>query len=198
MLHRKVFALVIATSISAIAYPAILRMSDNLLENLEDAVVEMRTTAEIYDEFFGSEKSADIPAISDELASKLQFGAWYKTPETDQGNSRQEILDRARKINQRKTVKPTSKSATSVQSNQSSTQITRYRKQTKQERTRSKLISTASSRIKQSIRNRKLSTAQNKRQRERSRGVVASTRRPRTIKSTRRFRHTRSGTTPGY
>ena len=200
MPQYKVFALVITTSISALAYPAFYSTSDNLLENQEVAAIDTRTTSDIYQEYFGSAENAETPAISDEFADRLQNGAWYNISATDQGNSRQEVLDQARSKKPKKTLNlySTSKSRSYARGNKTNKQLKRYRNQTMLERTRNRTVTTAASRIKKSNRKRQLNTIKKKRQRERSRGYLLSTQRRSILDRTRRFRHTRTGTTPGY
>ena len=201
MPHQRVFALVITTSISALAYPAFYSTSDNLLENQEVAAIDTRTTTDIYQEYFGSAENAETPAISDELSDRLQSGAWYNTPATDQGNSWLTVLDQARSIKP-KAVKRSStrksKSSSYLRGSKANSQLKRYRNQTMLERTRNRTVTAAASRIKQSNRKRQLNTIKKKRQRERSRGYLLSTQRRSKLDRTRRFRHTRTGTTPGY
>lgn len=203
MLSRlTVFTLALATTFSALAYPTIYSTSDNLPVEQEVTAIDARTTAEIYQEYFGSEENTEVPVISDELADRLLNGAWYNTPATDQGNSRQEILDQARsnKSNAVKTHRSstsTGKSGSYASSSKTNSQLKRYRRQTKMERTRNRTVASVASRIKQSIRNRQFNTAKIKRQRDRSRGYLPGTKRRTAFSSTRRFRHTRSGTTPG-
>ena len=200
MPQYKVFALVITTSISALAYPAFYSTSDNLLENQEVAAIDTRTTSDIYQEYFGSAENAETPAISDEFADRLQNGAWYNISATDQGNSRQEVLDQARSKKPKKTLNlySTSKSRSYARGNKTNKQLKRYRNQTMLERTRNRTVTAAASRIKKSNRKRQLNTIKKKRQRERSRGYLLSTQRRSILDRTRRFRHTRTGTTPGY
>lgn len=204
MPHQRVFALVLATSISAIAYPAFYDTSDNLPAEQEVAAIDTRTTVDIFQEYFGSAENTEVPAISDELADRLENGAWYNIPETDQGNSRQKVLVQAPSKKSKKaprlsrTSTRTGKSSSYARSNMTNRQQKRYRNQTKLERTRSRTITAAASRIKQSNRNRQLNTDKIKRQRERSRGYLPSTQRRSIYDRSRRFRHKRSGTTPGY
>ena len=200
MPQYKVFALVITTSISALAYPAFYSTSDNLLENQEVAAIDVRTTTDIYEEYFSSADNTDTPIISDEFAGRLQNGAWYNISVTDQGNSRQEVLDQARSKKPKKTLNlySTSKSRSYARGNKTNKQLKRYRNQTMLERTRNRTVTAAASRIKKSNRKRQLNTIKKKRQRERSRGYLLSTQRRSILDRTRRFRHTRTGTTPGY
>ena len=200
MPQQTVFSLVLATTFSAIAYPAIYCTSDNLPAEQEIAAIDVRTTTDIYEEYFSSADNTDTPIISDEFAGRLQNGAWYNISVTDQGNSRQEVLDQARSKKPKKTLNlySTSKSRSYARGNKTNKQLKRYRNQTKFERTRSRIVTAAASRIKQSNRNRQLNTVKKRRQRERSRGYLLSAQKRSKLDRTRRFRHTRSGTTPGY
>ncbi|MCH8824875.1 MAG: hypothetical protein IH984_15370 [Planctomycetes bacterium] len=199
MPQYKVFALIITTSISALAYPAFYSTSDNLPVEQEVAAIDTRTTTDIYQEFFGSAQSTETPAISDELSDRLLNGAWYNTPATDQGNSGLKVLNQALSIKP-KAVKrsSTGKSSSKARGNKTNKQLKRYRNQTKFERTRNRTVTAAASRIKQSNRNRQLNTVKKRRQRERSRGYLLSAQKRSKLDRTRRFRHTRTGTMPGY
>lgn len=199
MPQQTVFSLVLATTFSAIAYPAIYGTSDNLPVEQEVAAIETQTTTDIYQEFFGSAQSTETPVISDELADRLLNGAWYNTPATDQGNSGLKVLNQALSIKP-KAVKrsSTGKSSSKARGNKTNKQLKRYRNQTMFERTRNRTVTAAASRIKQSNRNRQLNAIKKKRQRERSRGYLLSAQKRSKLDRTRRFRHTRSGTTPGY
>lgn len=203
MPQYKVFALVITTSISAFAYPAFYGSSDNLPVEQEVAAIDTRTTTDIYQEFFGSAQSTEKPKISDELAGRLQNGAWYNTPATDQGNSRLKVLNQAlstkpKAVRRNNTSSSTRKSSSYARGNKTNKQLKRYRNKTMSERTRNRTVTAAASRIKQSNRNRQLNTVKKRRQRERSRGYLLSAQRRSKLDRTRRFRHKRSGTTPGY
>lgn len=199
MPQYKVFALVITTSISALAYPAFYSTSDNLPVEQEVAAIDTRTTTDIYQEFFGSAQSTETPAISDELSDRLQNGAWYNTPATDQGKSGLKVLNQALSIKPKAVNRfSAGKSSSKARGIKASKQLKRYRNQTKFERTRNRTVTAAASRIKQSNRNRQLNTVKKKRQRERSRGYLLSAQKRSKLDRTRRFRHTRTGTTPGY
>ncbi len=203
MPHVKVFALVVVTSISAFAYPAFYSSSDNLPVVEEVAAIDTRTTAEIFHEFFGLAQNTETPAISDELSDRLLNGAWYNTPATDQGNGGLTILDQTPSIKPKaakrsSTRSSTGKSSPSARGKRTSSGLKRYRNQTKSERTRSRIVTATANRIKQSNRHRQLNTVKKRRQKERSRGYLLSAQKRSKIDRTRRFRHTRTGTTPGY
>ncbi len=202
MKPQQVFTLVLSTTFSVLAYPAILSLSDNLpVEKRIAAAIDTRTTAEIYAEYFGSAENAEVPVINDELASRFINGVWHNISETDQGNRNQAVLGHALSKKPKAanhsisstTIKPNS----SMRSGKASTQLKRYRNQTISQRTRSRTVTAAASRLKQSLRNRKQLAAKKKRQRDRSRRYLPGTKRRSVFNSTRRFKHTRSGTTPG-
>ena len=199
MPQYKVLALVITTSISALAYPAFYSTSDNLPAEQEVAAIDTRTTADIYQEYFGSAENAETPAISDELSDRLLNGAWYNTPATDQGNSGLKVINQALSIKPKAVGRSsTSKSSSKARGNKTNRQLKRYRNQTMLERTRNRTVTAAASRIKQSNRDRQLNTIKKRRQRERSRGYLLSAQKRSKLDRTRRFRHTRTGTMPGY
>lgn len=199
MPQQTVFSLVLATTFSAIAYPAIYGTSDNLPVEQEVAAFDTRTTTDIYQEFFGSAQSTETPVISDELADRLLNGAWYNTPATDQGNSGLKVLNQALSIKPKAVGRSsTSKSSSKARGNKTNKQLKRYRSQTMLERTRNRTVTAVASRIKQSNRNRQFNTVKKRRQRERSRGYLLSAQKRSKLDRTRRFRHKRSGTTPGY
>jgi len=196
---QRVFALVTATTFSVLAYPSLNRVSDNILGRQEAAVaaIDTRTTTDIFQEYFGTEENVQTPVISAELKNRLENGVWYNFAETDQGNSRQEVLNQARsKKLKAVSLSRTSKSNSYSRSSQSSSQSKRYRNKTILDRTRNRLANSANSRIRQSMRVRQLNTAKIKRQRDKSRGYLHGTQRRSVYDRTRRFRHTRSGITP--
>lgn len=200
MLQHKVFALVLATTFSAIAYPAINSRSYKQTANHEVAAIDVQTTTGIYEEYFGSTDNINTPIISDELTDRLQNGAWYNISATDQGNSKQVVQAQSlsKRSKNQSAVKRSSKSITATGSVLTRKQSKRYRNQTKSERTRTRIVTSTTSRIKQSIRNRNLNMAKKKRQRDQARGYLLSSQKRSKYESTRRFRHTRSGTTPSY
>lgn len=200
MPQYKIFALVLATTFSAIAYPAIKSESDKLQTNQEIAAIDVRTTTGIYEEYFGSIDNTDTPIISDELSGKIQNGAWLNISATDQGNSKQVVKAQAqtKRSKTQAAVRFFCKSISTGGSVQTRKQAKRYRNQTMAERTRTRIVSSTTNRIKQSVRNRNINIAKKKRQRDRSRGYLLTSQRRSKYESTRRFRHTRSGTSPSY